>query len=429
MTRVLHPLQALLNRAAESLTAHTPRKKESAPSSVAGSSAYAGIIFSGNPHETVPRRLLLDNRLSPLERNTWQVFRLLINDDSITAFPTYDQLRPYLGLQPGTPASRETIAKTLVTLRLTRWLSLGRRMRCELNGQVKGNIYLLHDEPVTPAEAVALDKDYMKLLVHSLKHANKTVRTVAELVWKEFAADPHVGAYLPTRLEVMEHRINDQSWANSATITPQTPQEFGIRTPASSTEFGQSSDAELGKKTHFEENFDPSSESELSRKTRSSDSVRMPNSYSTYTNTNTNVCIKDVHTAHEGIGDAADPLAAQRHLSPEQKTLALAAMRQVPASQQAAVVEQWERRCNSGTVLNPLAYLMGCIQRAVSGEFNSDWTPKAPPANVSHPPTRPKPSIPTQAPEQRVRSPEALRLGQRQLQAVMEMLNLRKPNP
>ncbi|MFO6407538.1 STY4528 family pathogenicity island replication protein, partial [Pseudomonas aeruginosa] len=111
---------------------------------------YSGIIFSGNPHETVPRRLLLDKRLTPLERNCWQVFRLLINDDGLTAFPTYEQLRPYLGMQPGKIASRETIAKALKVLRLTRWLSLGRRLRNDLNGQVQGNVYILHDEPVSP---------------------------------------------------------------------------------------------------------------------------------------------------------------------------------------------------------------------------------------------------------------------------------------
>ncbi|MDJ1447565.1 STY4528 family pathogenicity island replication protein, partial [Pseudomonas aeruginosa] len=90
-------------------------------------------------------------RLTPLERNCWQVFRLLINDDGLTAFPTYEQLRPYLGMQPGKIASRETIAKALTVLRLTRWLSLGRRLRNDLNGQVQGNVYILHDEPVSPA--------------------------------------------------------------------------------------------------------------------------------------------------------------------------------------------------------------------------------------------------------------------------------------
>jgi hypothetical protein len=52
------------------------------------------FLFSGNRHESVPRRLFLDRRLTPLERNAWQVFRLMLNDDGVTAFPTYEQLRP-----------------------------------------------------------------------------------------------------------------------------------------------------------------------------------------------------------------------------------------------------------------------------------------------------------------------------------------------
>jgi hypothetical protein len=43
---------------------------------------------------SVPRALFLDRRLTPLERNAWQVFRLQLNDDGVTAFPTYDQLAP-----------------------------------------------------------------------------------------------------------------------------------------------------------------------------------------------------------------------------------------------------------------------------------------------------------------------------------------------
>ena len=50
--------------------------------------------FSGNRHESVPRRLFVDRRLTPLERNAWQVFRLMLNDDGVTTFPTYEQLRP-----------------------------------------------------------------------------------------------------------------------------------------------------------------------------------------------------------------------------------------------------------------------------------------------------------------------------------------------
>ena len=39
-----------------------------------------GFLFSGNRHESVPRALFLDRRLTPLERNAWQVFRLLLKN-------------------------------------------------------------------------------------------------------------------------------------------------------------------------------------------------------------------------------------------------------------------------------------------------------------------------------------------------------------
>ncbi len=70
-----------------------------------------GFLYSGNRHESVPRALFLDRRLTPLERNAWQVFRLQLNDDGVTAFPTYEQLRPYLarcraGRGPRTRPSR-----------------------------------------------------------------------------------------------------------------------------------------------------------------------------------------------------------------------------------------------------------------------------------------------------------------------------------
>lgn len=107
------PISTLLDSASGHLEAHLYKKRLAAESGEPLAQQYSGIIFSGNPHETVPRRLLLDKRLTPLERNCWQVFRLLINDDGLTAFPTYEQLRPYLGMQPGKIASRETIAKAL----------------------------------------------------------------------------------------------------------------------------------------------------------------------------------------------------------------------------------------------------------------------------------------------------------------------------
>jgi hypothetical protein len=69
-------LSALLDEAAQRLP---PRQ--------AGPTASDGFLFSGNRHESVPRALFFDHRLTPLERNAWQVFRLLLDDEY--GFPPY----------------------------------------------------------------------------------------------------------------------------------------------------------------------------------------------------------------------------------------------------------------------------------------------------------------------------------------------------
>ena len=133
-----------------------PRPPASAPAPASATSPVSatgdGFLFSGNRHESVPRRLFLDRRLTPLERNAWQVFRMMLNEDGVTAFPTYEQLRPWLASMPcAGQASHETVARALTLLRLTRWLSLVRRRRDPKTGRILGNLYVLHDEPLTPS--------------------------------------------------------------------------------------------------------------------------------------------------------------------------------------------------------------------------------------------------------------------------------------
>ena len=168
-----------------------------------------GFLYSGNRHESVPRALFLDRRLTPLERNAWQVFRLQLNDDGVTAFPTYDQLRPYLASMPcAAQASHETVARALTLLRLTRWLSLVRRRRDPKTGRILGNLYVLHDEPLTPFEAIQLDPDYLGLVSQALTHAAKAVQLVGVNTLKEITEDPMLsGRTLPTRLQVLAQRM------------------------------------------------------------------------------------------------------------------------------------------------------------------------------------------------------------------------------
>mgnify|MGYP006171175243 CR=1 FL=1 len=158
-----------------------PRPPASAPAPASATSPVSatgdGFLFSGNRHESVPRRLFLDRRLTPLERNAWQVFRMMLNEDGVTAFPTYEQLRPWLASMPcAGQASHETVARALTLLRLTRWLSLVRRRRDPKTGRILGNLYVLHDEPLTPFEAAA-------------PLAGRVLLASAALVFGAFAAD------------------------------------------------------------------------------------------------------------------------------------------------------------------------------------------------------------------------------------------------
>src|SRR3989344_4300629 len=175
-----------------------------------------GFLFSGNRHQTVPRRLFLDRPLT----------RLMLNDDGVTAFPTYEQLRPWLASMPcAGQASHETVARALTLLRLTRWLSLVRRRRDPKTGRILGNLYVLHDEPLTLFEAMQLDADYLALVSQSLGHSAKAVQVVGLNTLQEIADDPMLsGRTLPSRLQVLAERLADQG----ITATASYPQEDAI---------------------------------------------------------------------------------------------------------------------------------------------------------------------------------------------------------
>lgn len=418
------PISTLLDSASGQLEAHLQKKRaeDTAPPTMSAQ-PYAGIIFSGNPHETVPRRLLLDNRLTPLERNCWQVFRLLVNEDGITAFPTYDQLRPYLGMSPGKHASRETVAKALTVLRLTRWLSLGRRVRNEISGHVQGNVYLLHDEPATPAEALEFDKDYMSLLLHSMEHQNKAIREIATITWREFTDDPDVGRRLPSRMDTLSERLNAQSWAAESRDHALPAPEFGIRTQSDLAAEELSSESELSANSAKQATLPLSSDSELSQKTLSTPSVRNPNSASTYTNTNQSVSKSSVQT-RESVG--ANWLLAIEELKTEDRLKARTIMAPVPDEVRDAVINQWRHRCASGQIAKPLAYLATLASKAIRGDFNAEWRPST---TAPTPPQTPSPpvSTPFTSPVQRpALTTASLQTANSALSALQELLTPRR---
>ncbi len=371
------PLSALLDDAARRM-----------PAPASGPSPSDGFLFSGNRHDSVPRRLLLDTRLTPLERNAWQVFRLLLNDDGITAFPTYEALRPYLASMPCTPkASHETVARALTLLRLTRWLSLARRRRDPRTGRIQGNLYVLHDEPLTPFEAMQLDPDYLGLVSQALTHASKAVQRVGLHTLREIAEDPLLsGRSLPTRLQVLAHRLADQHIGEASGY----PQE------------SDAAKSEEGEEALLRNVESPASESEAGRKPAPDGILRNPKQDRTVRRDRMYE-VRTVPRARD-TGDAQPPSPPRRFqtLKAEQQAGALVALQQVEASLRQAVLDEWDARCRTSTVRNPAGYLFGIIQKAIRGEFRA-WVGQHPPnidKSVSPPhQSAPSPSSPPADPE------------------------------
>jgi hypothetical protein len=105
--------------------------------------------------------------------------------------------------------SHETVARALMVLRLTRWLSLVRRRR-DSRGRILGNLYVLHDDPLTPYETIQLDPAYLPLVSQALTHACKSVQRVGFQVLKEMSEDPHLaGRILPYRLHLLMQRLRE----------------------------------------------------------------------------------------------------------------------------------------------------------------------------------------------------------------------------
>jgi len=358
--------------------------------------ARDGFLFSGNRHESVPRALFLDRRLTPLERNAWQVFRLQLNDDGVTAFPTYDQLRPYLASMPcAAQASHETVARALTLLRLTRWLSLVRRRRDPKNGRILGNLYVLHDEPLTPFEAMQLDPDYLGLVSQALTHAAKAVQIVGMHSLKEIAEDPLLsGRMLPTRLQVLAQRLVGHGWM---------PKSYPQGDTGHDSEEGQ--DGLLRNAEH------PSSESEAGPTPPPGGSLRNPKEDRTVRTD----CINEVRTVPraKALQNLRLPERFLR-LQEEQQAGAMIALQQVDEAQRQAVLDEWAARCHSSTVRNPAGYLFGIIQKAIRGEFKA-WAGEGGPS----PPT-PRPAAPAPSPgASRAADPEIARAYLERLRSMM----------
>ncbi len=332
-----------------------------------------GLLFCGNVHESVPRALFVDDRLTPLERNAWQVIRMRVGPDGVTAFPTYDSLRPFLSSVPCSGrASDETIARALTLLRLTRWLSVVRHRRRAADGRILGNLYVLHDEPLAPNEAIQLDPHYLSLVSDALTHASKAVQRVGFHTLQELASDPMLsGRALPSRLSVLTQRMASQGWKLGHAAEAVETEEEPLSSSASSITRRPEDSPDVPGVPRPIAGSSPSSESEGRR----SSHLRNPKEETVRTVRTDSINKEDVvrtvaRPRHEPVTTEAVTRWLER-LPPEQRSGALATLQQLTQPMRQAVLEEWAVRCEAATVRHPARYLFGLIQRALRGEFNT----------------------------------------------------------
>ena len=103
---------------------------------------------------TTPASLMLDARLTPLERNGWQVLRMLRSAEGISPLANLGQLRRYSPLPLG-QRGYETARRVLVVLRLTGWISLVGQHRDPLTGHVLSELYQVQESALHFQQACA----------------------------------------------------------------------------------------------------------------------------------------------------------------------------------------------------------------------------------------------------------------------------------
>ncbi|MEC8917627.1 MAG: STY4528 family pathogenicity island replication protein [Pseudomonadota bacterium] len=343
---------ALIGRAASSLT---QRRGQTASASGVQDDALDGLLFMGNPHETVPRALLLDQRLGAVDVLGWQMIRLLSNADRTTAFPTYDELEPLLRSGANRKASRKTVARVIAILRLTRWMTLGMKARNTDNGRMIGNVYVLHDEPLAPAESLSLDADYIEYVIRCTRHHNRDVAEVAQLVRDELAESGVLE--LPTRLDVIDQRAEKQRLAEFPAETQSAPAQFPTETQADSPSFQR----KLGQ---FPEADDLSFQRKL---------MRESGTYGTVSEAENPTVRSYTDSVCKTIAREPEPASLvwswPLELTADERESVAFLLTGLSIDMQQAVIDEAAGRVSAGKVKNTLGFLHTLAKRAASDNF------------------------------------------------------------
>lgn len=314
-----------------------------------------GLLFWGNQHETVPTRLLFDPYLTSRAKLAWQLIKYKAREFQSGLFPSYEVLGKLLSDKPYDEASlsRKLVSQTLLLLRLTRWLTLCETVRNE-QGQVVGNFYILHDEPMPVIDTIQLNHDYIALLEKSIHHKDNFVRGVANHIVENLLSDNTQWHYI-SHIDWMRARLQDyQQRPKMDNIEHESAVDIQENLLSSNRELSQIKLSSKRELSH--QNGDKSLISGLVPKGNSG--------FSQYS-TSTGIYINTYCTGHVNEIE----WSANICFSPLEKTAVAQAMRGLDLGICKAILFELEQRVMKGDVKKPQGYVMSLIQRAHHGEF------------------------------------------------------------
>ncbi|WP_185753305.1 STY4528 family pathogenicity island replication protein [Stutzerimonas stutzeri] len=289
-----------------------------------------------------PASLMLDARLTPLERNGWQVLRMLRSAEGISPLANLGQLRRYLTSTPlGQRAGYETARRVLVVLRLTGWISQVGQQRDPLTGHVLSELYQVHESALDFQQACTLDASLPALLQSSIGHENNQVDRVAVHIQAALAQAPEAAS-----IATHDQRHDDDDLPS----TPPSPaSEAADPLPSSGDSAGST--------------LVPQQTAHARHMTAEQGST-----YKTYMYKK-----ERTYRAREKNSDPASrPLSLRPCLSnaqADQQKDVQAALRRLPPQHRQEVLDELQARSQSGTVRNVVAYFFALVKRVFAGEF------------------------------------------------------------
>lgn len=327
----------------------------------------SGLIYAGNIHDAIPRQLLLDSRLSPVDKLAWMMIRLHAQQNDGAIFPTYDELQLQLATPHSHKASRETVSRALLMLRITGWLSLCNRVR-DSKGRVRGNIYMQHDEPLNAYDAETLDPRWLDLVEKSSQHKNKSVRCVARATIQALKTDPSM-RHQHTRVALIEQRLGgvqspEQMANRQRFIVDQKDKETKkkrtqVKKPGSKIEL-----------SHKNADKEPGSKIELSPQSQSGSVVRKSN----YNVRSFTQSVKDTYVGGKPLKSKSGtsplmPDEIRKGVTEQDAVMLESQLRQLPAALSQSIVFQLSQGLRKGTVRNLMAYALTLLKSARDGNY------------------------------------------------------------